>query len=131
MGLVTALESFCRELEDSRKLAIHFTARDVPQMLPKDVALCLYRVAQEALQNVVKHSGAKQATVEIIDGRDEIYMRIADHGKGFDLCSNTTTDSIGLVGMRERIGLLDGEIRWETKPNQGTTVHVRVPIEQP
>ncbi len=128
VGLVAALKSFFRELERSRKVTIHFTARDVPQMLPNEVALGLYRVAQEALQNVVKHSGAKQATAEIMLAGDELRMRIADDGKGFDLCSNNSPDTVGLIGMRERIELLDGEIRWETKPGQGTTVHVSVPI---
>ncbi len=128
LGLVTALKGFCRELEHSKKLAIRLITCDVPQMLPNELALCLYRVAQEALQNVVKHSGAKQATVEINVAGGEIHMRIADNGKGFDLHSNTITDSIGLIGMRERIGLLHGQIRWETKPGHGTTVQVRVPI---
>lgn len=129
VGLTAALKGFCRELEHSRSVTVHFTARDVPNMLPKEVALCLYRVAQEALQNVAKHSGAKQATVEVRVAGDEIHMRIADDGKGFDLLSETTTDSIGLVGMRERIGLVHGEIRWDTKPGQGTTVDVRVPLQ--
>ncbi len=127
VGLVAALQSFCRELEQKRKLAIHLTARDVPT-LPNKVALCLYRVAQEALQNVVKHSGAKQATVELIVASNKIHMRIADDGKGFDLSYKATSDSIGLVGIRERIGLLHGEVRWETKPGHGTTVQVSVPI---
>jgi two-component system sensor histidine kinase UhpB len=129
VGLAAALKGFCRELEHSRSVAVHFTARDVPNMLPKEVSLCLYRVAQEALQNVAKHSGAKQATVEVRVAGDEIHMRIADDGKGFDLLSQTTTDSIGLVGMRERIGLVHGEIRWDTQPGQGTTVDVCVPFQ--
>lgn len=78
---------------------------------------------------MAKHSGAKQATVEVRVAGDEIQMRIADDGKGFDLLSETTTDSIGLVGMRERIGLVHGQIRWDTKPGQGTTVDVRVPLQ--
>lgn len=130
LGLVTALKSFCRELEHTKKLATHLIAHDVPP-LPKEVALCLYRVVQEALQNVVKHSGAKQATIEIMVAGDEIHMCIADDGKGFDLSSKTTVDSIGLAGMRERIGLVHGEIQWETKPGQGTTVRVSVPISGP
>ncbi len=128
VGLVAALKSFCRELEHTRKLPIHFTTHNVPQMLPTNIALCLYRVAQEALQNVVKHSGAKQATVELMVASDEIHMCIADDGKGFDFCSNTTRESIGIASMRERIELLHGKIRWETMPGQGTTVQVSVPI---
>ena len=128
VGLVGALKVFCRELEHTKKLAIHFTARDVPQVLPKEVALCLYRVAQEALQNVVKHSGATQATVEMVGTGTELRMCITDKGRGFELSSNTVTQSIGLVGMRERIGLLRGEFRWESKPGRGTTVQVSVPI---
>ena len=82
LGLTAALKGFCRELEHSRGVTVHFTTRDVPNMLPKEVALCLYRVAQEALQNVAKHSCAKQATVEVSVAGDEIHMRIADEGKG-------------------------------------------------
>ena len=65
-GLAVALKGFCREVEPAHHIAVRFAARDVPRVLPEDVALCLYRVAQEAIQNVVKHSDAKNAKVELV-----------------------------------------------------------------
>jgi PAS domain S-box-containing protein len=128
LGLVSALNSFCRETEKVTGISIRFTARNVPRDLSQDVSLCLYRVAQESLQNVVKHSGAHRVTVDIVVEADELRMRIADDGKGFDLQSARATDSLGLVGMRERIGLVQGKMKLEAIPGQGTVVDVWVPL---
>ncbi|MDT8069064.1 MAG: PAS domain S-box protein [Terriglobia bacterium] len=129
LGLTAALNSFCRRLELGANLRIECTAHDVVRMLPKDVALCLYRVAQEALQNVMKHSGAKRATVDLTQNSDEIRMRIADDGKGFDLESIDAANSLGLAGMRERVGLVQGELSFDSHPGQGTVVDAHIPLQ--
>ena len=129
LGLPVALKGFCREVESAHQVTVQFAARDVPRTLPEDVALCLYRVAQEALQNVVKHSGAKRANVELRTADSAIELSVADDGNGFEVGAKRTTGSLGLVSMAERVRLVHGEIAVESKPGQGTKVTVRVPFK--
>jgi PAS domain S-box-containing protein len=129
LGLTVAMRSFCREMEAGGVIAVQFEAHDVPRSLPDELALCLYRVAQEALWNVAKHSGAKRATVELAAADGGINLSIADEGKGFDPEVAPPATSLGLVSMRERIRLVQGEIRWDSKPGQGTKVSVQVPLK--
>ena len=128
LGLAAAIGGFCRELESGGMLSVRFTARDVPRVLPADATLCLYRVAQEALQNVMKHSGVKEAIVNLVHQGDAIAMRIADEGVGFNPAAAPPSESLGVVSMRERVRSVGGEIAWQSKVGGGTTVRVRVPI---
>jgi signal transduction histidine kinase len=112
-------------------LAVEFDAREVPDGLDADTALCLYRLAQEALQNVVKHSFASRAAVVLLGESESIWLRIADDGKGFDLESLKGHEGLGLVGMRERLRLVGGEIGIESKPGSGTQISARLPIHGP
>ncbi len=128
LGLVTSLGSLCRELADKHGLRIDFSHRSVPRSIPGDVALCLYRVAQEGLQNVVKHSAATQTRVRL-DGRAEaIRLRISDTGVGFNVESPKQDQGLGLVSMRERVRLVNGEFAIESAPARGTRIDVRVPL---
>jgi len=128
LGLAAAIGGFCREVNAGRLISVTFECRDVPRSLPHELALCLYRVTQEALQNVVKHSGAKNATVELRKEDDEIRLRVTEDGKGFDTTVGKTAGALGLVGMCERMRLVHGDISWESAPGQGTRVIVRAPI---
>lgn len=130
LGLVAAVGGFCRELE-AGSVSVRFTSSDVPRQLPPDVALCLYRVAQESLWNVVRHSGARQAVVELHASEAAIHLHVMDDGKGFDPEEVGGPDSLGLVSMRERVAMVGGEIRWTSRPGGGTTVVARVPIPAP
>jgi signal transduction histidine kinase len=93
--------------------------------------LCLFRVAQEALGNVVKHSGANRADVEITGAANEIRLRIADAGVGFDPTLRNTHSGIGLMGMRERLRLVGGMISVRSAPSQGTEILAQVPLSVP
>ncbi len=128
LGLVAALKNHCREISNAADIPIRFTANNISRELPHDVSLCIYRVAQEALQNVVRHSGANAATVEVMVKEDELRMRIADDGKGFDPQATRAADSLGLVGIRERIGLVQGKLKLDAALGQGTVIDVSVPL---
>jgi PAS domain S-box-containing protein len=128
LGLASAIGGFCREVQAGGAIAVSFTSRQVPRVLPQDLALCLYRVTQEALQNVVKHSGAQLATVDVAMVNTEIHLSIADNGRGFDPGAKPGTAALGLISMRERVRLVRGRISVESKPGQGTKVSVRVPL---
>ena len=130
LGLAAAIGGFCRELEAGGMLSVRFTARDVPRVLPADTTLCLYRVAQEALQNVIKHSGVKEATVELSFHGDAISLSVSDEGVGFDPSAAPPADSLGVVSMRERVRAVNGAIRWDSGPSTGATVRVRIPLDR-
>jgi signal transduction histidine kinase len=128
LGLVAAVGGFCRDLQATERVQVRFSAEDVPETLSDDVALSLYRVAQEALWNVVKHSGARNAAVKLTGDQAEIRLDITDDGCGFDPASTPPAASLGLLGMRERVTMVGGQIRWDPAPGGGTTVHVRLPL---
>jgi PAS domain S-box-containing protein len=131
LGLVAGVRGFCKELAGAHDLAITFEPREVPRMLPNDVALCLYRITQEALQNVVKHSGANGATVALAADERELHLSVTDDGRGFDPQAMPTNGSLGIVSMRERVRMVQGQISVQSRPGEGTRIEVRVPIPAP
>jgi PAS domain S-box-containing protein len=128
LGLVTAANSFCRELSEQQKVQVEFKHTDIPHSLPKEIALCLFRVLQEALQNAVKHSGAQYFRVELRSTSEEICMKVTDQGVGFDRHDAIMSQGLGLISMRERLQLVHGEFSIESEPSRGTTIRARVPL---
>jgi PAS domain S-box-containing protein len=128
LGLATAARGFCRDLGAAHKIEIQFEAHEVPRFVPDDIALCLYRVVQEGLQNVVKHSGANGAKVELTASENELRLVVSDHGCGFDAEENTGESSLGLVSMRERVRLVHGHFSVESRRGEGTRIQAQVPL---
>jgi signal transduction histidine kinase len=128
LGLVAAVRGLCTELSQGHSVDIEFSHQQVPHADRRDIDLCLYRIAQEALRNVVKHSGAKNCEVELRGGADAISLRIQDNGAGFDPESINDQGGLGLVSMRERLRAVQGEITIDTKPYRGTEIEIRIPL---
>ena len=128
LGLVAALRGFCEEFAVAHEMAIEFAHRSVPRAVPQDTALCLYRIGQEALQNVVKHSGATAARVELDMEGNELRLAIADDGVGFDPQTIRDNGSLGLISMGERVRFVHGLLSVESQVGKGTRVKVCVPI---
>lgn len=128
LGLVASIGGFCREFSQYHKLGVLFVHHDIQEEIPKDVSLCLYRIIEEALQNVVKHSGAKDAKVELSGHSNRIDLRISDSGRGFSPESARVETGIGLISMRERLRLVGGHLSVESGPSVGTHIHVRIPL---
>lgn len=127
LGLVTSLKRLCRELADQKRCEIAVTAADAPAHLPDDLSLCLYRVAQEALHNAVKHSGANKIQVQIMRSRDAIRLSVCDNGHGFVLTPRYAHQGLGLVSMRERLRLMHGVLSIETS-SRGVYIKAEVPL---
>jgi signal transduction histidine kinase len=127
-GLVAAMGGLCRELNSQHELRIKFLHHDVPAQIPKDVALCLFRIVQEALRNVVKHGKTTEAKVELFGEGDGISLCVSDPGAGFNAEGTQGKGGLGLVSMRERLRLLGGDFAVESEPLHGTRVRVRVPL---
>jgi PAS domain S-box-containing protein len=128
LGLVAAVRALCKELTQTHGVPIEFTPRRVPEKIPEDTALCLYRIVQEALRNVIKHSAAHRAHVDLDQSADTLCLRIADDGTGFDPAKIPGGSGLGLVSMRERLRLVRGQIAIDSRPSCGTRIDVRVPL---
>jgi PAS domain S-box-containing protein len=128
VGLVPALNALCREVGEKYKIEVHFDEREFPLNIPKEVQLCLFRVTQEALANVVKHSHSKSAQVGLVTSVNGIGLRITDAGRGFEPDLNNPAAGIGLVGMRERLRLIGGRLSVKSGPMRGTEIFAEVPL---
>jgi PAS domain S-box-containing protein len=122
VGLGPALMGLCEEISQKYGIQVEFTERGVSSEIPKDVALCLFRIAQEALGNVVKHSEAKQAQAELTSTKNEIRLRVVDAGLGFDPAHLNGDAGLGLVSMRERLRLVGGRLSVQSAPMRGTEI---------
>ncbi len=128
LGLAAAVRGLCRELGAARNLAIEFEAQAVPRVVPDEIALCLYRIVQEGLQNIIKHSGSATAKVQLMSIENELCLIISDQGCGFDSTVATDDGSLGLVSMRERVRLVRGQISVESRKGEGTRIKVQIPL---
>jgi signal transduction histidine kinase len=128
LGLAAAANGLCRELTQEHGLNIDIHCDAVPKGLPQHVAVTLFRVLQEALQNVLKHSGSAQVDVALTGTSDGIELRVHDSGIGFDPKLAMKGTGLGLVSMQERLKLIRGEFAIRSQADGGTTVQARVPL---
>jgi signal transduction histidine kinase len=127
IGLVAALENLRRDLSPPH-LPIAFCQRNVPAEIDENVALCVFRVAQEALRNAVKHSAAAHIWIDLTGGPSSVALTITDDGKGFDVNSPPNA-GLGLISMRERVESVGGVLEIDATPASGTSLKVTVPIQ--
>jgi signal transduction histidine kinase/ligand-binding sensor domain-containing protein len=127
-GLVGALRGDCVTFGSQHRIDVRFHADAGLEEIPADVALCLYRVAQEALRNMARHAGARQAEVALTRRDDILELRIADNGQGFDLAAARRHGGLGLISIDERVRLVQGSLQIVTEPWRGTELRVRVPL---
>ncbi len=127
LGLVATVRSHCRDVS-RQHFAVRFSEEDVPAAIPPDVALCVFRVLEEALNNVVRHSGASEADVALLSADGDLVLRVFDSGRGFG-GSGSKLSGLGLVSMRERLQLVDGTLSITSAEGGGTLVEARVPLE--
>jgi signal transduction histidine kinase len=127
-GLVAALQGDCAKFSSQHGIDVTFHADAGLEEIPTDVALCLYRVTQEALRNMARHAGARQAEVALTRSADTLELRITDDGQGFDLAAAQRRGGLGLISIDERVRLVQGRVQIVTAPRHGTALRVRVPL---
>jgi len=128
LGLVTAVRSFCREVSAQNGVVVEFVGRDVPDSLPREVSLSLFRVVQEALHNAVKYSGQKHFEVRLQGESERLELEVSDQGVGFDAPNAKNGRGLGLVSMAERINQVNGTFTIDSQPNTGTRIRACVPL---
>ncbi len=127
LGLIEALRSECAAFARREEIEVDYCPDELPTPVPSEVALCLYRVAQEALRNVAKHADAVDVVVTLTVVEPDIVLRIEDHGVGFDPENERNQPGLGLSSMTERVALIHGQISVASALGRGTTVEVRAP----
>jgi two-component system sensor histidine kinase UhpB len=129
LGLAAALQAHVRALRESGALRVHVDLRPIGDALDPTAKLALYRIVQEALSNVRRHSGADAATIWLGLHDDEVVAEIVDAGGGFTLASEGEGQrGLGLVGMQERATMIGARITFDSVPDEGTRVRVSVPV---
>ena len=99
----------------------------MPGSLPSEVALCLFRIAEESLTNIAKHSRARSAQIHVTGAPEAIHLRVEDAGTGFDMTTVRSQAGLGFVRMQERLRLLHGTMRVDSAPSRGTRIDAWVP----
>jgi len=129
LGLLAALETLVDETKSRGQFLISFNTNGTPRRLTNEEEQALFRIAQEALSNIRKHSQATAAGVNLDFSRQKVKLSISDNGKGFPSCEVNralSTGRLGLIGMKERARLIGGRLLIKSAPNEGTTVVVEI-----
>ena len=129
LGLAKAAASYCSELADQHDVEIDLQSEDIPDDLSQEIALCLFRVLQEAMQNGIKHSRSQRFDVSFSrTPSDMMCLTVHDSGIGFDPSEAIKGKGLGLISMKERMKLVGGELSIESQPGKGTTIRASVPL---
>lgn len=127
--LPDALAALAEEIENKQRLQVKFSATGASHPLPVRLEVGLYRIAQEALANVVQHAAASQASLQLLASQGQVKLIVADNGRGFDP-AHIPPGRYGLVGLNERARLLGGKLYLESNPGAGTRLEVSVPLDR-
>jgi signal transduction histidine kinase len=128
LGIAGVMRSFCTDFHEQQRVKIDFRSHSLPNVVPLDVSLCLFRVLQAALHNAVEHSGVRNFDVQLNGTSDEIHLTVSDRGVGFNLETARKSRGLGLNHMQERLKLVKGTLSIDSQPKRGTTIHARVPF---
>jgi signal transduction histidine kinase len=124
LGLVAGVGAFCKEFAAQQGIHVDFSHKNVPRSVDPDIALCLFRILQEGLRNVKKHSGASKAQVTLHTANAMIHLSISDDGKGFDVREIVNKQGLGLRSMQERARLVGSRFEVRSQPRKGTEIEV-------
>lgn len=130
LGLVEALRTECSRFSRRESIPVKVESRDVPDKISDDVALCLFRIGQESLRNVARHAHASAVEVLLVGRDGGLQFVVHDNGIGFKPAQGRERASLGLASMKERIGLVIGEMDCESEPGHGTTIVAWVPLQE-
>jgi PAS domain S-box-containing protein len=130
LGLVPALRRLCTEFSEQMNIVVEFVAVGDCADIPEETALALFRVGQECLANVAKHSQSRAAKVFLIEEPGEIRLTIIDSGVGFDVSRVHSSPGLGLVSIHERARMLGADVEIRSSPSRGTQVELRLPLSE-
>ena len=128
LGLVPGVTALCKEFAVQQGIEVDLLTDDVPRFVHPDAALCLFRIVQEGLRNLKKHSGATKAQVRLSRTGGKLFVSVSDEGVGFELHDLAEKGGLGIRSMEERASLMGGRFEIHSKPGKGTRIEAWVPI---
>ncbi len=129
LGLFVGLEAFCKEFAAQQGIQVDFVHENVPCGVPADAALCMFRITEEALRNIKRHSGATRAEVRLEQMDVRLHLSVSDRGRGFNSNSPPPQRGIGIHSMEERLRLLGGRLEIQSRPTEGTRIDAWLPLK--
>ena len=129
LGLVAGIKAFCKEFAEQQEIQVDFAHENIPRGVPADVALCLFRVTQEGLRNIKRHSGADRAELRLQCSGEKLHLSVADRGRGFDMNTRSSQSGIGIRSMEERLRSFGGQLEISSRPREGTTINAWLPLK--
>jgi signal transduction histidine kinase len=129
LGLVPGVSALCKEFSIRHSIEVDFLAENIAHSVHRDVALCVFRIVQEALRNCQKHSGAAKIQVRLSGATDKLLVAISDKGIGFDMRELENKNGLGIRSMEERAHLLGGRFKIHSEPGRGTEIIAWVPFQ--
>jgi len=126
-GMEQGLKNLCKDTAKNTDISIKYISENIPDSLDKRVQIYVYRIAQEAINNITKHSAATEASLKISCNQNLISLIISDNGKGFDIEKNDTNGN-GIMNIKERVELLKGECKFYSSLGKGTQINIKIPI---
>lgn len=127
LGLADAIKSECNTFTQREEIHVECKANDIPSSIPRNVAICIYRITQESLRNIAKHAETDKASVSLIGRDGNLFLTVRDNGIGFDAKQIHGQEGIGITSMQERVRLIEGEFSLQSKPGEGTVIKVIAP----
>ncbi len=127
-GIEQAMHNLCRETSSHTTTEFSFRSQDIPQNLDKRIQIYFYRIAQEAINNTVKHAAATKASATMYVFEDFVYLTFTDNGKGFEM-QQLNAHGNGLTNIRQRVDLLDGVCNMQSSPENGTRISIKIPMK--
>jgi len=128
LGLIAGTRALCQEFSEQQGIQINFEHGNLPRHIPPEVALCLFRIVQEGLRNIKRHSGADKAEVRIERLGDRLLLSVSDQGKGFDMNNHSPHKGIGIQSMEERLRYLGGQLQIRSRLMEGTRIDASLPL---
>ncbi|MGA9965937.1 MAG: ABC transporter substrate binding protein [Terriglobales bacterium] len=129
LGLLAGVEALCKEFAEQQEMRVDFVHGNIPRGVPGDAALCIFRITQEALRNIKKHSGANQAEVRLEQQDGRLHLSVSDCGRGFDSNKPLAEHGIGIHSMEERLRFLGGKLEIQSRPMEGTRIDAWLPLK--
>lgn len=129
LGLVPGVSALCKEFAIQQGVDVDFLSDNIPRSVHPDVGLCVFRIVQEGLRNLKKHSGATRAQVRLRSSTGKLFVSVVDEGKGFDIRELGKREGLGIRSMKERVFLIGGRFEIHSEPGEGTRIEALVALQ--
>jgi signal transduction histidine kinase len=128
LGLREALNTECERFAETSLLEVDLSTDKAPIQVPTEVALCLFRIAQESLRNIARHASATKVEISLREFNKGLQLTVQDNGVGFDPMQSLDKPSLGLSSMRQRVALVGGKLKIDSRIGHGATISAWVPL---